>query len=482
MHRRLSALAVSLLAAASFTSAFAQTAPAPASNPPAARFPLQELSASFEKLASKVRPCVVQIFSTGYAPITSEDGETTNTQSLLSRQQATGAGVIVSPDGYIVTNSHVISGGRKIQVKLLDSAATLKERRDGRTFEAKVIGMDRDTDLAVLKIERAGLQSLPLGNSNELRQGQLVMAFGNPLGLESTVTLGVVSSTRRQLKPDDTMLYIQTDAPINPGNSGGPLVDVEGRVIGINTLIITQSGGSEGIGFAVPSNVVRNVYHQLQKDGHVHRGQIGIYAQSISPLMARGLGLPRDYGAIVSDVAPDGPADQAGVKIGDIVLSLNGRPVADARQLEEEIFRQPIASKIPFGVIRDGKKVELQIPVIERRDDPQRFADMVTREKNLIPRLGILAIEINKEIAEKLQGLRRDYGIVVAARSAEAPYTGSGLLPGDVIYELNGTPAVTINAFKAALAQLKGGDAAVFLVERDSRLVFIPVELEQPLE
>jgi S1-C subfamily serine protease len=150
--------------------------------------------------------------------------------------------------------------------------------------------------------------------------------------------------------------------------------------------------------------------------------------------------------------------------------------------LEEEIFRQPIASKIPFGVIRDGKKVELQIPVIERRDDPQRFADMVTREKNLIPRLGILAIEIDKDIAEKLQGLRRDYGIVVAARSAEAPYTGSGLRPGDVIYELNGTPAVTINAFKAALAQLKGGDAAVFLVERDSRLAFVPVELEQPLE
>jgi serine protease Do len=308
------------------------------------------------------------------------------------------------------------------------------------------------------------------------------MAFGNPLGLESTVTLGVVSSTRRQLKPDDTMLYIQTDAPINPGNSGGPLVDVEGHVIGINTLIITQSGGSEGIGFAVPSNVVRSVYRQLRKDGHVHRGQIGIYAQSISPLMAKGLGLTRDYGAIVSDVAPDGPADQSGVKIGDIVLSINGRPVSDARQLEEEIFRQPIGSKIPFGVVRDGKRVELQIPIIERRDDPQRFADMVTQEKNLVPRLGILAIEINKEIAEKLQGLRRDYGIVVAARAAEAPYTGSGLRPGDVIYELNGTPAVTLNAFKAALAQLRGGDAAVFLVERDSRLIYIPVELEQPLE
>ncbi len=481
MYRRFTLLTVLLLLASTLAPAFGQTGKPAA--PVAARFPLRDLSESLEKLAARVRPCVVQIFSTGYAPLsTSEEGEGTNTQSLLSKQQATGTGVILSPDGYIVTNSHVISGGRKIQVKLLDSAATLKERRDGRTLDAKVIGVDRDTDLALLKIERTGLQALQFANSGELRQGQLVMAFGNPLGFESTVTLGVVSSTGRQLKPDDTVLYIQTDAPINPGNSGGPLIDVEGRVVGINTLIISQSGGSEGIGFAIPSNVVRSVFRQLRKDGHVHRGQIGIYAQSITPLMAKGLGLSRDYGVVIADVAPDGPADQAGIKIGDIVLGLNGRNVSDARQLEEEIFRQPIGSKIPVDVLRDSKKVELQVSVVERRDDPQRFADMVSPEKNLIPRLGILAIEIDKTISDMLQGLRRDYGIVVAARSAQSPYSGSGLRPGDVIYELNGTPAVTLNALKATLAQLKPGDAAVFQVERDSRLVFVPVELEPLLE
>ncbi len=233
---------------------------------------LGELSASFESLAQRVRPSVVQIFSTGYA--SSEDSESTNTSSLLSKQRSTGSGVILSEDGFILTNNHVVRNALKIEVKLHNENRAV--HMPDSTLIAKLIGVDREADLAVIKIERKGLAKLMLGDSRKLRQGQLVMAFGNPLGLEGSVSMGIVSSTARQLKLDDPMTYVQTDAPINPGNSGGPLVDSEGRVVGINTFILTQSGGSEGIGFAVPSNLVRSSYEQIIKDGHVHRGQIGI--------------------------------------------------------------------------------------------------------------------------------------------------------------------------------------------------------------
>ncbi len=454
---------------------FAQTTP-PAKPAEGARGnpeSLRDLSASYEALASRVRPAVVQIFSTGYA--TAEEGEGTNTAGLLSTQRSTGSGVIVAGDGYIVTNNHVVQGARKIEVRLPS-----RNRAEARQsmLPAKVVGADRESDLAVIKIDRTDLPRLAFGDSTDLHQGQLVMAFGNPLGLEGSATIGIVSSIGRRLHPEDTMVYVQTDAPINPGNSGGPLVDTEGRVVGINTFILTQSGGSEGIGFAVPSNLVRNVYDQIRKDGHVHRGQIGIFAQSITPIVAKGLGLSKDWGVIAADVVPEGPADKAGLKVGDIIETLNGRPMEDAPQLNTSIYRMTLGEKIRLTVLRGGQTLNVTVPVIEREDDPQRFADMVNPDDNLVPKLGILAIEINEKLAAMLPDLRHEYGVVVAARAANAPYSGKGLEPGDVIYEINRTPTATIKALRASLDDLKSGAAVVLQVERSGKLIYIAVELE----
>jgi serine protease Do len=433
---------------------------------------LTELSASFEALAQRVRPSVVQIFSTGYAA--GEESESSNTSSLLSKQRSTGSGVILSEDGLILTNNHVVHNALKIEVKLHNENPG--KRMPDSTVPAKLVGVDREADLAVIKIEKTGLPKLTLGDSSKLRQGQLVMAFGNPLGLEGSVSMGIVSSTARQLKLDDPMTYVQTDAPINPGNSGGPLVDSDGQVVGINTFILTQSGGSEGIGFAVPSNLVRSSYAQIIKDGHVHRGQIGIVAQTITPALAKGLGLPQDWGVIAADVTPDGPADKAGLKPGDIIVTLAGKTMEDGRQLENVVYQQPLSAIVDVTVNRDGNTLNFSMPVIERDDDPQRFADMVSPEKNLIRRLGILAIEITEKLSDLLPDLRHDYGVVVAARAIDSP--GAALEPGDVIYQINKTPAVSIAALRAALDTTKPGDAVVLHIQRGTKLKYIAIDLE----
>ncbi len=480
----LSSLLILLAALAGFSAA-----QDPKSAPPAApsqevkltTLSLGELSVSLEGLVNRIRPAVVQIFSTGY--VTADESSANNTAALLSTQQSTGSGIVLSSDGYIVTNAHVVEGARRIQVRL-----TMERQRAGRApvfepevklLEAKLVGMDRDMDVAVLKVDRAGLPSLQFGNSDAVRQGELVMAFGNPRGLEGSVSMGVVSSTARELHPDDFLAYIQTDAPINPGNSGGPLVDAEGRVVGINTFILSQSGGSEGLGFAIPSNMVRTVYTQLRKEGHVHRGRIGIYVQTITPALAEGLELPRDWGVLVGDVTPEGPADQAGIKAGDIVSAANGRAMRNARQLESYIYRSPMKEKVTLEVLRGSDELSIDVPVIDSVDDPQRFADMVNPEDNLVPKLGILAIGIDKTLAAMLPGLRHEYGVVVAAGASASDFTtGTGLQAGDVIYSVNKEPVATVETLRKKVDQFRTGDEVVMQIERSGRLMFVAVVLE----
>jgi serine protease Do len=442
---------------------------------------LQGLSTQLEALSSHVSKSVVQIFSSGYT--LSGEGDTGTSAALVTRQRATGSGVILTPDGYVLTNAHVVTNARRVRVRLAVEPAAKTGKPSpfqpaGKLLEAKIVGIDRDTDIAVIKIDGQNLSFLEFGDSDTLRQGQLVMAFGNPLGLENSVSMGVVSSVARQIKPDDTMVYIQTDAPINPGNSGGPLVDAEGRVMGINTFILSQSGGSEGLGFAIPSNLIRNIYTQLHDNGHVHRTQIGIAVQTITPPLATGLRLGQDWGVVLADVAPEGPADKSGLKPGDIVISVNGKIMRDARQLETNLFRYAVGDKINLEVLRGTTKMTYSVEVAAREDDPQRFADMVDPTKNLIPKLGILGIDIDRTIAEMVPDLRMKYGVVVAAVAGDSPYSGDAIKPGDVIYALNTEPISSVEALRSALDALKGTDPAVLQVEREGQLVYLTLEIE----
>jgi serine protease Do len=474
VENRLSLSLIALLATSAVC--LPQTPPQAAEAKPLS---LNELSSSLEELVNRIRPAVVQIFSTGY--VTAEENDSGNTANLLSKQRSTGSGIMLSADGYIVTNAHVVKGARRIQVRLSSVrrvGRAIAVEPEAKLLDAKLIGMDREMDVAVIKIDRTRLPFLSLGDSDAVRQGELVMAFGNPRGLEGSVSMGIVSSTSREIHPDDMVAYIQTDAPINPGNSGGPLIDSEGRIIGINTFILSESGGSEGLGFAIPSNIVATVYSQLRKEGHVHRGRVGMAVQTITPAMADGLQLGRDWGVVASDVQPDGPADKAGVKIGDIILTLNRRVMHNARQLEAYIYRSPMRQHVTLGILRGKDQLEINVPVIDTVDDPQRFADMVNPEDNLVPRLGILAIGIDKKLAEMLPNLRNSYGLVVAAGSTTDLTSGTGLQPGDVIYSVNGFPVTTVEALKKKLDQFKSGAAFVMQIERSGRLMYIPIELE----
>ena len=464
------------------------TAQQPGAAPPADAIPpstsqaqraasLLDFSSSLEQLSGRVSRGVVQIFSSGYA-LNDEPEGGTNT-AVLTRQRATGSGVILSADGYIVTNNHVVANARHVRVRVpAEMPGRGGLQPGGKILEARIVGVDRDTDLAVLKVEKTGLPNLTLGDSDDLRQGQLVMAFGNPLGFENSVSMGVVSSVDRQLKPDDTTIYIQTDAPINPGNSGGPLVDVNGRVIGINTFILSQSGGSEGLGFAIPSNVVQSVYSQIRAEGHVHRSEIGASVQTITPTLATGLRLPQDWGVVLSDIEPGEPAEQAGLKAGDVVLSLDGRIMRNARQFELHLYRYRMGQKVNLEVLRGTSKMMYEVPVRDQEDDPERFADMVDPVKNLVPKLGILGIAIDQQLVAMLPGLRKPYGVVVAAQGGDSPYTGDSLKLGDVIYSVNTGPVTTVDALRSAIDGLHETDPLVLQVERNGKLLYLTMIIE----
>ena len=440
---------------------------------------LHRWNESADALLRRVAPSVVQITVTGYGTVS--EGDRGNAGVVIGRQKAIGSGFVIDATGYILTNAHVVNGAQRVQVALPgsegDGSVTTALASRVRVVPARIVGVSREIDLALLKVDGVKLIALPVANYRNIRQGETVFAFGSPQGLRNSVTHGIISAVARQTDPDSPMVYIQTDAPINPGNSGGPLVNANGEVVGVNTFILSESGGAEGLGFAIPCGVVHVVYEQLRKYGHLHRPEIGVQLQTISPEMAEGLSLSRNYGVIVSDVLPGGPAEAAGMRIDDIVLTVDGKDAASLPYVAFHMLSRDAGEKVHFEVLRGSTQVGLDVTLKERPHEMDQVSALADPEKNLVPQLGILAVEIDKNIASMIDDLRDPYGLIVAARAAGA----AGEVPlttGDVIRSFNGQPMTTLERLRAALNALPPGAPIVLQIQREGKLQFVTFSLE----
>jgi serine protease Do len=440
---------------------------------------LIQLNGALETLAAKVSPAVVQILVTGYGPLREEDRSQT---AFIVRQHAVGSGVIVDSNGYIMTNAHVVEGAQRIRVALPlpmgDSAGQVPVGKR-RILEARLLGQHKESDLALLKIDETDLPTLPLLSQQRPHVGQLVFAIGSPEGLQNSVTMGVVSALARQPDPTKALTYLQTDAPINPGNSGGPLVDMYGSVVGINTFILSQGGGSEGLGFAIPARVVDFVYRSLRNHGHVHRVEIGAVAQEITPTLAEGLQLPQRWGVVVVDVKPEGPAAAAGLQIQDIILTADDRRIETLPSLSSALYLHRLDQVVKLEILRGNEKKILYVPAIESRDHMDELLDTVNPEHSLIPRLGVLAIDLTPDLSTRLgSSLRIPSGVVVVGRAADLIMPDIGLLAGDVIHRLNTTSIDSVDTLRATVGAVKTGEAVAMQVERDGGLMYVSFEME----
>ena len=431
-----------------------------------------DLSTSLEAITRASSPAVVEIVTTSYI---AGEGIVPKVGDLITTQRASGSGVIVDREGYIITNAHVVRGAQRLRVEIpIPPKGESILAAGSRTVTGEVVGIDLETDLAIVKVNEKNLPVLSLGDSDEVRAGQLVLALGNPLGLHNSVSFGVVSSVARQLEPESPMIYIQTDASINPGSSGGPLLDLAGRVVGINTLIFSQAGGNEGVGFAAPSNIVKTVYEQIKKSGQVRRGDIGLRVQTITPTLASGLKLERDNGVVIADVRPGSGGARVGLRTGDVILALDGKPMENGRQFQVGLYRHLVGDVVTLQILRDGKTQEVPVAMTERREPLAGLVAAADPRDNLVPRLGILAVNLDKRIAELLPGLRSSSGVVVASTVLGALNAQEGgLANGDIIYAINRTPIKTLAELRAALDPLMTGDPVVLELERRGELMYL---------
>lgn len=432
---------------------------------------LHELDSELTALANRLHPAIVLIRSEAFEPVSHEI-------SLAVRQVGTGSGVILSADGYIVTNAHVVGKSTTVDVLLAPTIGARSSPERNRLLEGRVLGRDTEADIALVKVDAHGLNFLQWGDSEVLKQGQLVLAMGNPRGLENSVTMGVISSTQRQLKPDGRMVYIQTDAAINPGNSGGALVDLDGKLIGINTMILSESGGNEGLGFSVPARIAAPVVDQLRRDGKVTRGDIGVTAQTLTYGIAHALGLKRENGVVVADVEPKSSGAIAGFQTGDIILSVDGRPMETARQFHVFIYRKPVASLTKVEILRGDQPMTLTPVVVDQNQKSPNLSRLALSEENLVRRLRILGVTLDQQLLQELPPLRLNHGIIVAGLVPGALIQDDSLLPGDIIHAINGKALATLQELRSSIGPLKSREEVVLQVEREGKTRYVEYRLE----
>ncbi len=433
---------------------------------------------SFADLVDKVEPAVVTIRSE--RKVTPQAQQMPFNDDLMRQffggrvpqmnqapqvERGLGSGVIIESNGTILTNNHVVDGAQTVKVDLPDK----------RTFEAKIVGTDPASDLAVLKIEADNLPTLTLGDSDKVRVGDVVLAFGNPLGLRQTVTSGIISAKGRQTGLSDGSFedFLQTDAPINQGNSGGALVNTNGELIGINSQILSPSGGSIGIGFAIPSNMARSVTDQILKDGKVHRGMLGIGIQDVTSDLAENFGLKEVRGVVVNTVTQGSPAEKAGIKQGDVITKLNGNIISDGNELRNKVAQTAPGTAVTIGIIRNGGEVSATATLgefhakNESPDNPKANADTGNGK------LGMSIEPLTPHAAAEL-GLDGQTGLLVTDVQPGSPADDAGIAPGDLIVEVNRQAVKTIADMQGALGRSKAG-SALLLVSRKGQTRFVTV-------
>ena len=475
------ALVIVSFAACSAQSRVASLKPAEPSAPAVSNSGIPGVPTSYADLVTRVAPAVVTIRSTERArqaqqfPFMDDPmfrqffGDRTPPQQP-ERVQGVGSGVIVNADGYILTNHHVVDGALEIKVELTDN----------RTFTAKLVGSDPPSDLAVLKIDAKDLPTLQLGDSDKVRVGDPVLAVGNPLGIGQTVTSGIVSAKGRQTGLSDGSFedFLQTDAAINRGNSGGALVNTSGECIGINSQILSPSGGNIGIGFAIPSNMAKVVMDQLLKSGKVRRGMLGVTIQGIDSDLAASLNLPAARGAIVTSVAPAGPAEKAGIKRGDVITAINDHAVADNNVARNEIAKLAPGSSATITVVRNGHEQNMQVTLAELPDRQRPDTDDNSSEDSGSTgheRFGLTLQPLTSDAAQRYGLDADDQGLLVTRVDPSSNAASAGIRQGDLIQEVNRQPVKTFAEFSSALRQ-SGSRPALVLIKRRNNVIYLTLK------